>query len=284
MKVNLFGLTIFELQRDIPEAAAPRRLSVDTVPAKPSQRAKMAPAPPWPWAALHQSAEKLPRTKRGTIDVEASLLLLGIADPSLLWQHRFKPGTAGAVLKCILGARGQKPVPQACDGAAPDLETYPAKDLPLLPATRQLDIEACLAQFDIRDPAILWQRRFKPHSAGGRIKMFLRRRGFDPDSPEADWRKAKPRAEEPPSASQRDTTVARTVAEETDPVAGQPALQGTADIAAALEALGITDPRSLWQHVVEPGCAEHELKKAIARALEREPVPGISRLDIGLSP
>jgi hypothetical protein len=284
MKVKLFGLTVFEIQRDIPAVAAPQRLSVDTTLAKPPHRARAALTLPRPWAALHESANVLPRTKRGTIDVEASLRLWGITDPDLLWQHRFKPGTAGTVLKCILGARGQKPEPPASDGEAPDLETYPARDLPLLPGTGQLDIESCLARFDIRDPAVLWQRRFKPHSAGGRIKMLLRRRGFDPDSPEADWRRARVRPEEPPSALQGKTTVTRPAPEETDPVAGQPALQGTAEIQATLEALGITDPKALWQHPVEPGSAEHELKKAIARALaKREPVPGISRLDIGLS-
>jgi hypothetical protein len=285
MKIKLLGLTVFEIQRD-PSAVPTSRLPKAN--AMPPQRPPRAPTPlshPLPWTVLHQPAAILPRTKRGKIDVEACLLLLGSSDTSMLWKHRFKTGTAGAALKCILGARGQKPAPRAPEGEAPNLETYPAKDLPLLPGTEQLDIEACLARFDIRDPAILWQRRFKPHSAGGRIKMFLRRRGFDPDSPEADLRKTKPRAEEPPSALPGDTTVTQTAPEETDPADGQPTLHGTADIPTALKALGITDPRALWQRPVEPGSAEHELKKAIARALaKREPVPGISRLDVGLSP
>jgi riboflavin synthase len=40
----------------------------------------------------------------------------------------------------------------------------------------------------------------------------------------------------------------------------------------------------LWRKRVDPGSAEHTLKKEIARVLaKRETVPGITRQDIGLS-
>ena len=108
-----------------------------------------------PFVELHQSAEMLPRTRRGTIDVEASLSSFGIKDPNALWQQRFKPGSAGAALKCILGAQGRKPGQSSRDEVSPDLYTYPAEELPLVPETGKLDLAACFAMFDICEPAVL---------------------------------------------------------------------------------------------------------------------------------
>jgi hypothetical protein len=179
---------------------------------------------------------------------------------------------------------GRKPVPPACDGILPDLETYPAKDLPLLPGAGKLDLEACLALFDIRDPAVLWKRRFKPCSAGGRIKMCLRACGFDPHSANAGWRRPDPHGEKSPSAWPGSTSPAQPAGEETRPAANQRGPEDTTDIPTALQKLGIADPKSLWQHPVEPGSPRHALKKEIARALaRRESIPGITREDIGLS-
>jgi hypothetical protein len=283
MKVKLLGLTVFEIERDSSEVTAPPRPSANTTPSKASARAQTT-LVPRPWAALHQPADILPRTERGKIDVQASLRLWGIAEPKVLWQQRFKPGTAGTALKCILGSKG-RPARPACDSVAPDLETYPAKDLPLVPGTGKLDLDACLATFGIRNPAVLWERRFGPYSAGGRIKMCLRACGFDPKSADAVWRATSPRAEEPPLPSRVGAAPAQPAGEQSSHLAGQEAPQGITDIQASLQELGIRDPKSLWQHPVEPGSAQHELKKAIARALaRREPVPGISRRDIGLSP
>jgi hypothetical protein len=58
---------------------------------------------------------------------------------------------------------------------------------------------------------------------------------------------------------------------------------GRIDIAAALDLLGLPDPKSLWSGKVQPGSPAHELKKEIARVLARsETVTGITRRDIGL--
>src|ERR1035438_8328582 len=120
MKLKLFGLTIFEMERDSSGLSAAPRFSTPATS-----------TPLLSSAELHQSAEMLPRTRRGTIDVEASLQLLGITDPKVLWQQRFKPGTAGAALKCILGAKGRKPGQSPQDQVSPDLYEYPAEKLPL---------------------------------------------------------------------------------------------------------------------------------------------------------
>ena len=285
MKVKLLGLTVFEIQRDFSEVAPPRRLPANATPAKPPPRAQAACAPPRPWAALHQSADILPRTKRGTIDAETSLRLWGITDPKLLWQHRFKPGTAGTALKCILGARAQKLEPPASDGLASDLAACPSEPLPRVPGTGKLDLDACLARFGIEDPSILWEKRYRPNSVGGRLKLGLRARGFTPISAGSGPRAAKLRTGEPPLTSPVDAAPTAPAQEQSSHPAAQGSPQGTTDIQAALAALGITEPKSLWQNPVEPGSAQHELKKAIARALaRREPVPGITRLDIGLTP
>ncbi|MCX6927831.1 MAG: hypothetical protein NT154_32175 [Verrucomicrobia bacterium] len=209
----------------------------------------------------------------------------GITDLQMLWQKKFKRGTAGTALKCVLGSKGRKPARPACDGVAPDLETCPVKELPLVPGTGRLDLDACLAKFGIQDPAVLWQRRFRPYSAGGRLKMCLRAHGFDPSSSNHGWRPGNPRAGELPMARSVEAAPAQPDGRGTSHPAGQGSAQGPPDIQAALEELGIGDPKSLWQHPIEPGSPQHELKKTIARALaRREPVPGISRGDIGLSP
>src|ERR1039458_5612997 len=69
MKLKLLGLTIFEIERDTADSSASPRYSPQ------AEAAKSASLPPTtsitmrPFTELHQSAEILPRTRRGTIDV-----------------------------------------------------------------------------------------------------------------------------------------------------------------------------------------------------------------------
>jgi hypothetical protein len=35
--------------------------------------------------------------------------------------------------------------------------TFPAEDLPLVPEIGKLDLAACFAMFNIREPAVLWK-------------------------------------------------------------------------------------------------------------------------------
>ena len=226
----------------------------------------------------------LPRTRRGTIDVDASLSLFGIKDPNVLWQQRFKSGTAGVALKCILGAQGQRPGQSAQDEVSPDLYTYPAEDLPLVSETGKLDLAACFVMFDIREPAALWKKRFGPNTAGGRIKMCMRASGFAPyAAADTSQPTGLTGAEKPASSPQIELSPALVPSEESL-VALRRNAQGKIDIQASLHALGIADPKMLWRKRVDPGSAEHALKKEIARALaKRETVPGITRQDIGLS-
>src|ERR1035437_6335321 len=120
MKLKLLGLTIFEIERDSADSSASARYSPRAEAAESPSSNPTTSIPMRPFAGLHQSAEMLPRTRRGTIDVEASLSSLGIKDPDALWQQRFKSGTAGAALKCILGAQGQRPGQSARDQVSPD--------------------------------------------------------------------------------------------------------------------------------------------------------------------
>ena len=119
MKLKLLGLTIFEIERDSADSSASPRYSSREAPGKSPSSLSTTSKPTRQFAELHQSAEILPRTRRGIIDVEASLQLLGITDPNVLWRQRFKPGTAGTVLKCILGAQGQRPGQSALDQVSP---------------------------------------------------------------------------------------------------------------------------------------------------------------------
>jgi hypothetical protein len=284
MKLKLLGLTIFEIERDSADSSASPRYSPRAEAAKSPSSTPTTSIPMRPFAELHQSAEVLPRTRRGTIDVDASLSLFGIKDPKALWQQRFKSGTAGAALKCILGAQRQRPGQSAQDEVSPDLYTYPAEDLPLVPETGKLDLAACFVMFDIREPAVLWKKRFRPNTAGGRIKMCMRASGFAPyTAADTSQPTGLPGAEKPAPSPQIELSPALVPSEESL-VALRRNAQGNIDIQASLHALGIADPKMLWRKRVDPGSAEHALKKEIARALgRRETVPGITRQDIGLS-
>src|ERR1035437_1100783 len=284
MKLKLLGLTIFEIERDSADSSASPRYSPRAEAAKSPSSTPTTSIPMRPFAELHQSAEVLPRTRRGTIDVDASLSLFGIKDPKALWQQRFKSGTAGAALKCILGAQRQRPGQSAQDEVSPDLYTYPAEDLPLAPQTGKLDLAACFVMFDIREPAVLWKKRFRPNTAGGRIKMCMRASGFAPyTAADTSQPTGLPGAEKPAPSPQIELSPALVPSEESL-VALRRNAQGNIDIQASLHALGIADPKMLWRKRVDPGSAEHALKKEIARALgRRETVPGITRQDIGLS-
>lgn len=284
MKVKLFGLTIFEIQQDGAAVAAATCYSPKLTIAEPPPATPVTPTPRRPWAELHQPDDILPRTRRGTIDGEASCRLLGITDPKILWQQRFKPGTVGTALKCILGAQGRKPAPSTLDQFSPDLYTCPPQALPLVSGTRKLDLVACLAKFDIGDPSVLWNQKFPPKSAGGLIKMFLRASGFDPNSGNHDLPSVSHHHGEPPPRVPEKLQPANPVGQGIQHTAIKRDAQGNIDIQASLQALGISNPKMLWQTSVAPGSAEHALKKAIARALSRrETVPGITRQAIGLS-
>jgi hypothetical protein len=244
----------------------------------------VTPEPALPQIDLHQSANLLPRTPRGTLDTEAGLRLFGLSDPSILWRQKFKVGTAGAALKRTLGAQGRKPKHSPIDQAQMDLDTYPASELPLLPGTRKLDLVASLALFNIQDPAVLWTKRFRPTSAGGRLKMCLRASGFALNTADANSSATRVQCVENPAPPPEKGLLNTVVAKETNSELIRRNADGQIDIQASMHALGINDARSLWRNPVEPGSVQHTLKKEIARVLaRREIVPGINRADIGLT-
>jgi hypothetical protein len=284
MKLKLFGLTFFEIERNPDNASAEAARPIRRGPASRQPELRSAEAPRIAQPNLSKASHILPRTPKGTIDVEASLQLLGITDPDDIWLHRFEPGTAGAALKCILGAQRRKTrkVSEARD--LPDICIYPTKELPVEPGTRKLDLNACLALFGIQDPSVLWQKRFGPDSAGGRIKMRLRASGFVP----AHLRHVSGSADRPdreaPTPSRDEKGPACPTNQEAHTEFLRQDAQGNIDIQTSLEALAINDPKSLWLNPVKPGSAEHILKKEIARRLARhESLSGITRSDVGLT-
>jgi hypothetical protein len=284
MKLKLLGLTIFEIEWDSADSSDSARYSPRAEAAEFPSSTPTISIPMRPFAELHQSAEMLPRTRRGTIDVDASLSSFGIKDPKALWQQRFKSGTAGAALKCILGAQGQRPGQSAQDEVSLDLYTYPAEDLPLVPETGKLDLAACFVMFDIREPAVLWRKRFRPNTAGGRIKMCMRASGFAPYAAAYTTQPTGLPGAEESDLSPKGELSSASVPSGESLIALRRNAQGNIDIQASLHALNIADPKMLWRKRVDPGSAEHALKKEIARALgKRETVPGITRQDIGLS-
>ena len=274
MRIRLLGVTIFEIELDRPAthkppaAETPQLLSTATRSTEATR----------PLTDLNAPADLLPRTPRGTVDIDAGLRLFGLADGALLWQRRFESGTAGSALKRALGSQGRMPTSPPLDPTKPDLRTFPAADLLRIPGTNRLDIAASLALFGVEDPAVLWTQRFRPDSAGGRLKMLLGQRrnvqgaGVGAKRPN----QRQPGREDPlpglPSPRSEDLLGLRRDE------------HGQIDIPASLSALGIADPKSLWTGEVQAGSAAHVLKKEIARALVRgKTVPGITLNDIGLS-
>jgi hypothetical protein len=283
MKVKLLGITVFEIQQD-PITPLSRDCSPLTPAARPAPEQPSVPLQRHLASALRQPSHVLPRTDKGTIDVARSLQMLDVRDPDALWRQKFERGTAGAALKCILGAQRQRQREDTPTPSAPDLRTYPADELPLEPGTGRLDLGACLLLFGIKDPAALWQQRFAPKSAGGRIKMRLRADGFDPglarkgttnDIPPDVAKCPPPEQEEIPQFAIANASLTTCIIQD---------VQGNIDIEASLRALGIDDPKKLWQKPVKPCSEQHILKKEIARRLSRHGiVHGITQADVGLT-
>lgn len=311
MKIKLLGITVFEIQKDSPLVNNHAAERPATAP-EPAQRSLQNSSPTV--LDLNGPDSVLPRTRRRTIDLAASLKACGIEDPGTLWQHKFKAGTAGGTLKVLLGARGRKPGARLLDQTKRDLRHYPGSALPLLPGTNKVDIEASLAMFNIQDSSVLWRHRYAPNSAGGRLKMLLRAKGRGPSSAGNSELASVPEtanASTSPTGVDPATSRALPLGSESEtPPLGQisPGLndspqadgvtrcgarphqtlkrdeRGRIDIEASLKALGIHDPLQLWRRQIQPGSPEHELQKAIASALaQRQSVPGITREDIGLT-
>ena len=163
MKISILGMPILEIEWDRPVLRSQSSVAVPESPK--TQRAL---------SALEAPANTLPRTPKGTVDVQASLKMFALANGIPLWQRHYKHGSAGAALKRIIATQGLIPDSLAPDPTKPDLRTFPAKDLPAR-----------------REPTVLTSRpaspcsvsRIQPScgpdatagSAGGRLKMLLRR-------------------------------------------------------------------------------------------------------------
>ena len=150
MKIRVLGMTVFELQRDPPALHPDRPPGPRAATAKPRCPTPAAVSPALrPLADLHAAAEFLPRTSRGTLDVNATLRLFGLKDASVLWQQKYPSGSAGAALKRALGAMGRKPaLPAGRIRRAPECPDPGGKQEPVLPdeSTPQTKQEAVTAQ------------------------------------------------------------------------------------------------------------------------------------------
>ena len=116
------------------------------------------------------------------LNIEACLDLYGITDPNELWNHKFKPGSAGISLRAALGATGYRsgkksmvcpvaPVPLTASQLADKVNLTPA----ILPrqANGKLDVEAGLKLLKITDPAELWKHRTKFGTALHLLKQTI---------------------------------------------------------------------------------------------------------------
>jgi hypothetical protein len=211
MKIKVLGMTVFELQRDPPALHPDRPSSPRAASAKPRCSTPAAVSPPLrPLADLHAAAEFLPRTSRGTLDVNATLRLFGLKDASVLWQQKYPTGSAGAALKRALGALGRKPAvsprrtrqdPEGGGSAAKQppalaaasmppakpraIPTQSGKDAsagekiqaPLLArdADGRIDIAASLQMLGLANPLSLWSGKIQPGSMEHELKKEIAR-------------------------------------------------------------------------------------------------------------
>jgi len=211
MKIKVLGLTVFELQKDTPPMPSGKPPGTRTAVAKPRWTAPAAVAPPpRPLADLDRPAELLPRTSKGTLDVNAALRLFGLKDVAVLWQQKYPSGSGGAALKRALGALGRKPAlppsrirqdPEGVGSAAkqpPALAaacTPPAKtravptqsgkdasagdklQAPLLAqdADGHIDIAASLQMLGLVTPISLWSGKIQPGSLEHELKKEIAR-------------------------------------------------------------------------------------------------------------
>ena len=202
MKIKLFGIPIIEYQPHEPNSTG--QFSPPVIPLanhppfaqlKSPRRAK----PPEVLDELGEipnqksledlftdAAESLPTLKSKNngrrLNIEACLDLYGITDPNELWNHKFKPGSAGISLRAALGATGYRsgqksmacavaPVPLTASQLADKANLTP-EILPRLP-NGKLDVEEGLKLLKITDPAELWNQRTKFGSALHLLKQTL---------------------------------------------------------------------------------------------------------------
>ena len=147
--------------------------------------------------------------------------------------------------------------------------------------------------------AVLWRQKYPSGTAGEALKRTVGARGRKPVRPANRDRLClaglipgeNPDSERPPAALSPAKSATRlpqlgtkgSAAQESSALPLPRDASGRIDIAAALELLGLPEPKSLWNGKVQPGSPAHELKKEIARLLSRsEIVTGITRRDIGL--
>jgi hypothetical protein len=211
MKIKILGLTLFEIQKDMPATFPGPPKAPPAIPVK-SRRPKLMVTPPLlPLADLRKPAELLPRTARGTLDADAALRMFGLTDDvAVLWQQKYPSGSAGAALKRVVGAIGRKPARSAnrvhlgleglSPGANPDTERPPAplrppksetnlpqpaakvsaaQDSSALPLPRdasgRIDIAASLELLGLPDPKTLWNGKVQPGSPAHELKKEIAR-------------------------------------------------------------------------------------------------------------
>jgi hypothetical protein len=210
MKIKILGLTLFEIQRDLPATFSGPSAVPPAKPVKSRRPTVMVPPTLLPLADLHKSADLLPRTARGTLDADAALRLFGLKDVAVLWQQKYPSGSAGAALKRVVGAIGRKPARPAnrvrlgleglSPGANPDTEQPPAplrppkpetnlpqpaakvsaaQDSSALPLPRdasgRIDIAASLELLGLPDPKTLWNGKVQPGSPAHELKKEIAR-------------------------------------------------------------------------------------------------------------
>ena len=228
MKIRILGFTVFEIEPNSSANSSGKPPALPAAPSAPRRGKAAALSPPRPLADLLKADGCLPRTRHGTLDVDAALHLFGIKDVAILWQRKYPLGSGGASIKRILGSLGRKPILLG--------KVHP-------PRAKRLASGANISTSALGQPPMAPQ----PDALQGE--------GVNHVSPE-----------------QKDCR---------GPLATDP--HGSVDVAASLQILGISDPKTLWRDKVRPGSLEHKLKKEIARRLARgETVAGMTRRDIGL--
>ena len=211
MKIKILGITVFELEPSSSATSSGKPPARSAAPS-PTQRTRAVALPaPRPLADLLRADDCLPRTRCGTLDVDAALQMFGIKDVAILWQRKYPSGSGGASIKRTLGSLGRKPVPPAEEHRLKTKESAPSEGIgagspvqPVMATKREslqtdgtaevlaeredpasppashhhqcVDIAAALRDQGISDPKTLWRDKVRPGSLEHKLKKEIARR------------------------------------------------------------------------------------------------------------
>jgi hypothetical protein len=206
MKIKILGITVFEMEPSSSATSSGKPPARSAAPSPMQWTRAVALPAPRPLADLLRADDCLPRTRYGTLDVDAALHMFGIKDVAILWQRKYPSGSSGASIKRAIGSLGRKPAQPAERHRPKAKESAPSEGIgagglvqPVMATKREspltdgatevlteredpashhqyIDIAAALRDQGISDPKTLWRDKVRPGSLEHKLKKEIARR------------------------------------------------------------------------------------------------------------